>query len=106
MAVVRKARNISSVTKKPQPKVTARSTRQPSSLEEMGDINFGALDDSKDNLIVSYDSGTDKFVLVSADEILATSAEDSNLNDPFVTQLEQELNLNTIALEDLDGGSF
>lgn len=106
MAVVRKAQNIASVTKKPQPKVTARSTRQPSSLEEMGDINFGNLDASKDNLIVSYDSGTDKFVLVSADDMLSTSAEDSNINDEFVTQLEQELNIATISLDNLDGGSF
>ena len=106
MAVVRKARNIASVTKKSQPKVTARSTRQPSSLEEMGDINVGNLDASKDNLIVSYDSGTDKFVLVSADDMLSTSAEDSNINDEFVTQLEQELNLATISLDNLDGGSF
>ena len=64
------------------------------------------MDASKDNLIVSYDSGTDKFVLVSADDVLSTSAEDSNINDEFVTQLEQELNLATIALDNLDGGSF
>ena len=106
MAVVRKSRNVSRITKKPQQKVTARSTRQPSSLEEMGDINFGTLDASKDNLIVSYDSATDKFILVSADEVLATSAEDSNINDEFVTQLEQELDLGVIALANLDGGSF
>jgi len=106
MAVVRKARNISSIAKKAKPKISARSTRQPSSLQEMGDIDFGTLDATKDNLVVSYDSDTNKFVLISADEILDTAAQTGNVSDQFVTQLEQELDLGAITLEDLDGGGF
>lgn len=59
----------------------------------MGDTNFGTLDATKDGLIVSYDNVTNKFVLITADELLTTSAEDSNIDDTFVTALEGELDL-------------
>jgi len=106
MAVVRKARNVSRITKKPQLKITVRSTRQPSIIQEMGDTAFGTLDATKDGLLVSYDSATDKFVLVTADQVLSTSSEDSDLPDDFISQLEQELDLGTIQIDNLDGGTF
>lgn len=82
------------------------SQRPITTLEQMGDANFGILDSSKDNLLVSYDSTTDKFILVSADEILSASAEDLDLPNDFVTQVENELDLGNIQLDNLDGGSF
>ena len=106
MAVVRKANNTAKISQKAKQKVTTRSTRQPSTLQEMGDIDFGTLDSTKDNLVVSYNSDTNRFVLVSADEILDTAAETGDINDQFVTQLEQELDLSNIVIEDLDGGTF
>lgn len=82
------------------------SQRPITMLEQMLDVNFGALDSSKDNLIISYDSNIDKFVLVSADQILSTSAKDQDLPNDFITQVENELDLANIQIDNLDGGTF
>jgi hypothetical protein len=82
------------------------SQRPITTLEQMGDVNFGSLDSSKDNLIVSYDSNTDKFILISADQMLSSSVEDLDLPDDFITQVENELDLGNIQLDNLDGGGF
>jgi len=110
--VVKKAQSASKVVLKRAPASGAGSSRKVDSqrpittLEQMGDANFGTLDSSKDNLIVSYDSNTDKFILVSADQILSTSVDDQDLPDDFITQVENELDLGNIQLDNLDGGSF
>jgi hypothetical protein len=107
MAVVKKARATSSVIKKTQAKsASVISTRSPSQMEEMGDTDFGTLDATKDGYIVSYDSTTDKFVLITADQLLTTAAEDSDIDDSFITALEGEINLGDVQLSTLDGGTF
>ena len=107
MAVVKKARAAASVIKKTQAKsASVLSTRSPSQMEEMGDTDFGTLDATKDGYIVSYDSATDKFVLITADQLLTTAAEDSNIDDSFITALEGEINLGDVQLSTLDGGTF
>ena len=37
---------------------------------------------------------------------LSISSEDNDLPDDFVTQLESELDLGTIQIDNLDGGTF
>lgn len=107
MAVVKKARATSSVIKKTQAKsASVISTRSPSQMEEMGDTDFGTLDATKDGYIVSYDSTTDKFVLITADQLLTTAAEDSDIDDSFIAALEGEINLGDVQLNTLDGGTF
>lgn len=69
----------------------------------MNDASFGTLDASKDGLLVSFDNTTNKFVLVSSDDILSTSVDDIDLPDDFVDRLEEELE---IPVEELDGGGF
>lgn len=107
MAVVKKIQSVSKVIQKKQPeKPPVRSVRQPSQIGEMGDVAFGTLDDSKDGLLVSYDSTSDKFVLITPDEILSASSEDEDLPDNFISELETELDLGTIQIDNLDGGLF
>lgn len=106
MATVRKATQTSSITKKRTVRASVASTRQKTLVQELVDTDFGELDSTKDGLVISYDSVADKFVLVSSDSILTTSAEDANISDSFVTQLESQLNLGDISVTTLDGGSF
>lgn len=108
MPVVRKASNRAVVTKSAEKKQPTRvtSTRQPSQLEELGDTNFGELDESKDGMIVAYDAPTDKFILITADNVLEESVEDDDLPDEFIDQVESEVDLGTIALDNLDGGTW
>ena len=108
MPVVRKASNRATITASDSSRksINVTSTRQPSQLEELGDTNFGTLDETKDGMIVSYDSATDKFILITADNVLEDSASDDDLPDVFIDQVESEVDLGTIALDDLDGGAF
>lgn len=107
MAVVKKAQSITRVIQKRiAEKPQVKSVRQPSTVQEMGDVSFGTLSETSDGLIMSYDSASDKFVLVSPDQVLSRSSEDNDIPDDFVTQLEQELDLGTIQVETLDGGTF
>ena len=107
MAVVKRTTQPRATVRKTTPdKPSVLSTRQPSRIEEMGDANFGVLDATKDGQIVTFDISVNKFVLTTPDQVLASSAEDSDISDTFVTQLEQELDLGSIAIDNIDGGSF
>ena len=107
MDVVKKAQSISNIAKKPKATtVKTQSVRQPSIISEMGDVNFGDLGAAAHGQIVSYDATTNKFVLITADELLRVSAEDNDIPDELVTALEGELDLGTIQVESLDGGTF
>ena len=107
MPVVKKVTTANIVAqKKKVSEVSVRSFRSPSTIAEMGDQNFGTLDASKDGLIVTYDSTSNKFILISPDEALDTSASDADISDSFVEQLEQELDFGQIQAGDVDGGAF
>jgi len=107
MPVVKKVTVANIIAKKPKvEKPSVRSVRQPSAINEMGDTNFGTLDATKNGLIVTYDSVTDKFILVTPDDALASSAEDQDISDAFVDQLEKELDFGQIQAGDVDGGAF
>jgi hypothetical protein len=104
MPIARKAQSINNVAKKKDPaKVSVQSVREPSLINEMSDTSFGTLDASKDGLLMSYDSATDKFVLVTADELLSSSVVDDDLPDDFIARLEEEL---IIPVTELDAGGF
>lgn len=106
MTVVRRAQSGVSIRKKQQKTEKVLSTRQPSRIEEMSDVAFGTLDESKDGLIVSFDQETKNFVLVTPDTVLTRSIEDQDISDEFISQLEEEVSLAEVTITDLDGGSF
>jgi len=106
MTVVRRAQSGATIRKKRDETKEVRSQRQPSRLEEMGDTEFGTLDDTKDGMIVSYDQETQNFILITADTLLDKSTEDNNISDSFITQLEQEINLADVSVDIIDGGGF
>ena len=107
MAIVtRKSFSSNTLKKKSTTKKSVQSFREANFLSELSDTNFGTLDASKDNSIVSYDSNSDKFVFISADQLLSTSAEDNDIPDDFVNALENELDLGNIEIQSVDGGSF
>lgn len=107
MAIVtRKSSSSTTLNKKSVTKKSVQSFREANFLSELTDTNFGVLDASKDNLIVSYDFTSDKFVFISADQLLSTSVEDNDIPDDFVDVLESELDLGAIELQSIDGGSF
>ena len=70
-------------------------------------VNTPILNSTRNKFLMRYNATTDKFDLVSADSFIDTSTDDSNVPDQFVTQLEQQIDVNQIDRdEDFDGGSF
>lgn len=78
----------------------------PDNIDELGDTDFGTLDESKDGMVVSYDAATDKFVLITADDVLIESARDEDIPNDFIEQVEDEIDLGDIQIGELDGGGF
>ena len=70
-------------------------------------VNTPILNSTRNKFLMRYNATTDKFDLVSADSFIDTSTDDSNVPDQFVTQLEQQIDVDQIDRdEDFDGGSF
>jgi hypothetical protein len=70
-------------------------------LSDLADVSVPNLP-TKDQYVLTYDANLQKYVLVPADQVLQTSAEDATLPPEFVQQLEVDLD-NQI---DVDGGEF
>lgn len=109
MAIVRSASTApNKVTLKSSTTQTTSSiqtTLQPSRLAELADTNFGSLGPAQDGHYVFFDNVTQKFDLMSADDLLTAAVSDQNLADEFIDQIEAQINLGDIT-NSLDGGSF
>jgi hypothetical protein len=77
----------------------------PTRLRDLTDTDLQNLDSTKNKYVMRYSASADKFVLVTADQVLSTSSEDNDLPDDFVTQVEQEVDINNIVFG-IDGGTF
>ena len=107
MATVRKgASGAKSISKKQTVTSTVRNVRQPTTIGDMADTSFGVLDDTKDGLFVTFNNVTKKFELTTADVLLERAAEDGDIADSFVREVEDELNIGNLAGADIDGGAF
>jgi len=106
MAKVRRVPSTTRTVSKQSSGGSVRSTRQPSTIREMGDTDFPALNSGADGLFITYDSESEKFKLVDADTILSRAAADGDLPDTFIDQVEAEVDLGSLAVDDLDGGAF
>ena len=61
---------------------------------------------SQHKFVLQYNHSLDRFVLISADSVLSKTSDDLNIDDTFVEQLEEELNIERLKVIELDGGSF
>ena len=81
--------------------VTQEKTVVAENLSELADVSVSDLAGS-DNYVLTYDATLQKFVLVPADNVLASAVEDDQLPDDFINQLDTDLDDKI----DLDGGTF
>lgn len=70
-------------------------------LSDLADVSVPNLQ-SKDQYVLTYDANLQKYVLVPADQVLQTAADDSALPPDFVDILDTELDDRI----DVDGGEF
>ena len=61
---------------------------------------------TENRTVLQYSAADDRFHLVSVDDILESSAEDGNISDEFVDQVEEQISVENLQLIDVDGGSF
>ena len=59
-----------------------------------------------DKHVIRYNNTSKKFELVSVDQVLEISQEDDDISNPFVTQLEEQIDTDAIPVDNVDGGSF
>lgn len=70
-------------------------------LSDLADVEVSNLPAS-DKFVLTYDASLEKFVLVPADQVLQSAAEDAQLSQEFIDQLD-------VALDDkidVDAGTF
>lgn len=73
----------------------------PTRIEKLENVNT-----LSEKSFLQYDSTENKFKLVDANDVLSTSAEDGDVSDAFVDQLEEQISPENLQLLDVDGGSF
>ena len=75
-------------------------------FRNLANLNLGTLNNLKDKHLIKYNGNSTTFELISVNELLQTSQTDDDISNPFVEQLEQELDTSVIRIESIDAGSF
>jgi hypothetical protein len=81
--------------------VTQEKTVVAEFLSDLADVSVPNLP-SKDNYVLSYNATSQKYELISADEVLTNSAGDSSLPNDFLNVLDDDLDSRI----DFDAGGF
>jgi hypothetical protein len=77
-----------------------------SRIRDLDNANFGILNASKNGQVISYNHSTNSFVLMSADVCLEQTVADNDLPDDFMNTMENEISLDNVKFNGVDGGSF
>ena len=77
----------------------------PRRLRQLNDSELGTLSE-KNKQLLQYDHSQRKFVLVTANTILANASSDGDISDALITKLEEEIDTANLDFEKIDGGSF
>lgn len=76
----------------------------PTRLRDLTNTDLQNLNSTKNKYVLRYSASSDKFDIISTDTIV--SAASTALPDSFVTQVEQEIDVNKVTFRGLDGGTF
>ena len=60
----------------------------------------------QNKFVLQYNHSLNRFVLIPANTLLARTVDNSDIDDTFVEQLQEELDVDRINVLELDGGSF
>jgi len=60
---------------------------------------------ASNKVVLQYDAVDDEFKLVDVDDVLSTAAEDGDISDVFVEQVDREIDPNKL-IANVDGGNF
>ena len=60
---------------------------------------------ASNKVVLQYNAVDDEFKLVDVDDVLSTAAEDGDISDVFVEQVDREIDPNKL-IANVDGGNF
>ena len=69
-------------------------------------VSLENVNSAGERVVLQYDATLDRFKLVEVDDILAEAAEDGDISDTFVTQVEEQISVENIQVVDVDAGTF
>jgi hypothetical protein len=75
----------------------------PTRLRDLSDTDFGTLDSTKNKNAMRYNGTTGKFDVITADDVLSSVAE---LPESFVQIVEDQIDVNNLTFDGVDGGFF
>jgi len=78
----------------------------PRNFRNLDDFGTTTLDSSTNKQVLRYNHSTGKFDLIPFDTALSKTAEDGNIDDTFVDQLEERIEVGEVQNFRYDGGSF
>lgn len=78
----------------------------PRNLRQLSDFGDTTLGVSKNKHVLKYNNSTGKFDLIPFDTALSKAAEDRDIDDTFVDQLEEQIEVGEVQNFTYDGGSF
>jgi len=76
----------------------------PTRFRDLLNTNLPILNNSKNKHLMCYNASLNKFEIISSDVIVSSAA--TSISDSFVTQVEQEINVNNITFAGIDAGTF
>jgi len=81
------------------------SSEYATQLRNLNDVQVDPLNSSKNNNVLKYNNSTEKFTLISSDNILS-GISTGIIPEVFVNNVREELDLTRVQRSGIDGGSF
>ena len=81
------------------------STRLSRSLAFVNNSNARKVA-ANNHYLLQYNHSAGKFDLVSPDDLIEKAVDDGVLPEDYITQLEQQIDVNSVTRLNYDGGSF
>lgn len=78
----------------------------PRNFRNLDDFGTTTLNASTNKHVLRYNNNTGKFDLIPFDTALSKAAEDRDIDDVFVDQLEEQIEVGEVQNFTYDGGSF
>jgi hypothetical protein len=75
----------------------------PTRFRDLSSNNFGSLNASKNKNLVRYNATSGKFETITIDDLLGLA---ENIPETFTDFVEQNIDVNNLQLEGVDGGTF
>ena len=78
----------------------------PTQIRTISNVDFGTLNATKNKHLIKYNATSQKFEMISADNLLLNAVADNDLPDEFINIIESQVDPDSLTFESADGGTF